>query len=292
VIKSQPMGSKNFFDSGERQIRKMLVVNGIEFVLRNQLHQMGELHRDSSFGLEEDFHAADEIVQIGNMGEDVISHDQIRLDSPRYQLAGRFLAKKFHYGWDSFLNRDFGDIRRRLYAQDFDPLADKIAQQIAIIARDLDDLALPVQAKTFDHHFDIGFGMLEPRFRIGGEIGIVAKNMVGAFKFLELHQEAAFAHINVQRIKALDLIKLRRFQPRLSKGRLTQVYKSMPQYGSTKPTTVLSHRNNHCFLPIISPIFYEPRNKTLSVFQISVPCRNPEAQLRLSCPIRAVASII
>src|SRR5215831_10144247 len=54
-----------------------------------------------------------------------------------------------------------------------------------------------------------------------------------------------------------------------------------------------SHPQQTYFFPILIslPTFYGPRNNTLSVFQISVPCRNPEAQLRLSCPIRAIASI-
>src|SRR5215472_17499810 len=76
--------------------------------------------------------------------------------------------------------------------------------------------------------------------------------MFGAFKFLELHQEAALTHIHVQRIEGLHLVELRWLQPRFSKGRHTQVYESMLQNRSTKPTTTLSHiPKRHYFFPIL-----------------------------------------
>ena len=75
------MGGKHVFDRDEREIREMFMVDGVEFVLRNQLHQMRELHRDGSLGLKQNFQTFDKIVQIGNMREHVIAHDQIRLGS-------------------------------------------------------------------------------------------------------------------------------------------------------------------------------------------------------------------
>ena len=61
----------------ERTIREMLVVDGVVLVLVDETGEMGELERRCSARCQEPLDAADEVIEIGDLGEDVVPDDQI-----------------------------------------------------------------------------------------------------------------------------------------------------------------------------------------------------------------------
>ena len=55
----------------------MLVIDGVELRLLDQPEQVREFERDHAAGLERGLQPADEIVDVGNMGEDVVAADEV-----------------------------------------------------------------------------------------------------------------------------------------------------------------------------------------------------------------------
>ena len=89
----------------------MLVVNRVELTPFDQPLEMRELECCSPRGLEQDFEAGDEIVEVGDVREDVVG---------RHQIGGAVLAREpprdlrtkiGDFGRDPLADRDLGDVR-------------------------------------------------------------------------------------------------------------------------------------------------------------------------------------
>ena len=59
----------------------MLMVDRVELVLFHQPQQVRELESENSSGLSKNLHSCNEVAKIGNLGKDIITHQQIRLFS-------------------------------------------------------------------------------------------------------------------------------------------------------------------------------------------------------------------
>ena len=81
------------------------------------------------------------------------------------------------------------------------PQRDEIAQQVAVVARQLDDRALGIEAESLDDLLGVLPGVLEPRLRIRREIGILGEDRLGPHVLLQLDEEAPLADEYVQRIE-------------------------------------------------------------------------------------------
>ena len=144
------------------------------------------------------------------------------------EIRGKSRAEKANQSRHAFLDRYLGHICGRLNAQHWHLVTDEILQQVAVIARDFYDEALFVQTKPLPHALAVSFAVLKPRIRIGREIRVVAENLFCALVLIELHQEAALANINVQRIIHLGPVKVRRRRIGLTKRRHPQIDECSP----------------------------------------------------------------
>ena len=70
------------------------------------------------------------------------------------------------------------------------PFADKILEEIAVVARDLYDPARVIEPETSGYCIRVCAGMREPAIRIGGKIGVVGKDDFGGGCGLQLNQKA------------------------------------------------------------------------------------------------------
>jgi hypothetical protein len=99
----------------------------------------------------------------------------------------------------------------------------EILQQIAVIARNLDNKFIFIQAESFNHHFNIVLAMFQPAIRIGRKIGISGmENVLCLFELFQLNQQAVFADINVQRIVRLHPVEVITGKIGIGKGRRTK----------------------------------------------------------------------
>ena len=69
------MRSQYFFGRIERKIGKMLMVDGIELGLFDELQQMWKFEADDAVRLKQNGKSGNEIIDIRNVSEDVISDD-------------------------------------------------------------------------------------------------------------------------------------------------------------------------------------------------------------------------
>jgi hypothetical protein len=201
----------------------VLVVDRVELVLVHELEQVGELHRDHAARLEQELHAADEIIDVRHVRQHVVAEQEIRpalLGGDR----GRGLpAEELDGRRDALGDRGLRDVRCRLDAATRHAARDEVLQQIAVVARDLHDQRLRAELQPPDHRFDVAPGVLHPAVGVRREVGVVGKDVVGCDVHLQLHQEAALAHPGVQRIEALHVIQLVRLNVRLTKRRHAEI---------------------------------------------------------------------
>ena len=118
------------------------MVDGVELVVRHQPQQVRELHRDHAVGLRAGSSARDEVVQVGHVREHVVAEQQVGAAPVRRASAVAVSVPKNRtsVGMPLLLG-DRGDVGGRLDAQHRDRLRREVLQQVAVVARDLDDLA-------------------------------------------------------------------------------------------------------------------------------------------------------
>src|SRR6185436_4801316 len=102
VEDTQAASSEDVADGHERQVGEVFVVDGVELVSLDEPQQMGKFHRDDAAIAQEDLHPTHEIIDVRNMGEDVVSDEQVRPASLPDQMRGGFTPKKSHVCGDSF----------------------------------------------------------------------------------------------------------------------------------------------------------------------------------------------
>ena len=121
-----------------------------------------------------------------------------------------------------FFDRDFRHVERRLDAEhrDAPPLVE--LQQIAVVARDFDHQALPVQATGLDQLVSELFRVLEHGVGERREVEIIAEERLRRNGLGDLQQRAGTAEGEVQRVGRLGLFELRLGQQRVSERRLAK----------------------------------------------------------------------
>ena len=77
-ISSQAVPGRQALDRDQREVGEVLVVDRVELVLRHQPLEMRELQRDHALRREQPGHAGDEVVEVGDLRQDVVADDQIR----------------------------------------------------------------------------------------------------------------------------------------------------------------------------------------------------------------------
>ena len=100
----------------QRKIREVLVVDRVELVLRDQGRNMRKLQRHDALGLEDMLHAAQEIVDIGDLCQHVVGDDEVCLLADCHHIVRKPFTEEGDLRRDISGNRHFGDIDRRLDA--------------------------------------------------------------------------------------------------------------------------------------------------------------------------------
>src|SRR5437867_5231125 len=83
----------------QREVREVLVVNGVELIACNQPHQMRKLYRDHPTGRQQNPQSGNEVVEGGYLGEHVIPDQQVSPPAAGSPLPGRLPPKELYPGW-------------------------------------------------------------------------------------------------------------------------------------------------------------------------------------------------
>ena len=124
----------------QREIREVLVVDRVELVLGDQPKQVRHLDRDDPLGLQEDLQALDEVEQPGHVREHVVARDEVGFDTACAEPLCGLGAEEGHLRGNPLGDGRLRDVGGRLDTQDRHAVRQEVLQQVAVVARDLDDL--------------------------------------------------------------------------------------------------------------------------------------------------------
>jgi len=187
----------------QREVREMLVVDRVELDLRHEVEQVGEFDAQGACRLEGHREPGHEVVEVGHVGQNVVGDDEIRTPAAPHQIRGGFSTEEAGLRGHSARHGGGGDVGGRLDAQHRDAGGDEVLQQIAVVARHLQDQALGSQVEVGDGGKGESPTVFEPAIRMGGEVGVVLEQRTGRHHRLELDQQAAVAHQGVERVAGL-----------------------------------------------------------------------------------------
>ena len=143
------------------------------------------------------------------MGQDIVGGDDVGQAALGAKVARQLGPEEAGQGRHAARPRRLGAIVRRI-----DPLHGnagglEILQEIAVVGGDLDHQAVRTEGEALGHHLGIGAGVRQPGGRKGGEVGVVAVEMLlAAGDVLDLHQLADAADEGAQREEALGVARL------------------------------------------------------------------------------------
>ena len=179
------------------------MVDGVELVPLDQPRQMRELDRDHALRRQQSLHAGGEIVEVGDVGEHVVRHQQVRLSALGHEARRELPAEELDHGLDPPPPGDFRDVRSRLDPKRRYAPLDEMLEQVAVVAGQLHHLAVRAQPEALDHRLHVIAGVGDPGIRIGGEVRVLREDLLRRHQLLELYQQALLADPNMQRIEGL-----------------------------------------------------------------------------------------
>ncbi len=97
-------------------------------------------------GASSDLHPGHEVVEVGHLGQDVVADQQVGLLSPPDELRGGLPPEELDERRHALLDRNGRDVRRGLDAERGDAALHEVLEQVAVVARQLDDPARGRQA--------------------------------------------------------------------------------------------------------------------------------------------------
>ena len=83
----EPLRPEDRTDGMEREVREVLVVDRVVLEVLDQLREVRELERRCPSRPEQRSHAGDEVVDIGHLGENVVSENKVGVAPLRRQGA-------------------------------------------------------------------------------------------------------------------------------------------------------------------------------------------------------------
>src|SRR3954470_7075196 len=82
-----------------------------------------------------------------------------------------------------------GDVASRLDAEHADAARDEVLEQVAVVARRLDDEVLRAEPEVLDHRVRVVTRVLDPAVRVRGEVGVLREDRLGRDELGELHEQ-------------------------------------------------------------------------------------------------------
>ena len=173
-------------------------------------------HHIEDTALKTNCEAADEVADLGDMGEHIVGGHEVGALALADQSAGGFDTEESDLGIDALGPGRFGDVGGGLDAEHGHTRGLEMLKEVAVIGGDLDHQGVSAEFETLDHCVRIALGMRDPAVRIGREIGIVGiEQFVGAREILRLHQPAMGANEQLQREIEFRRLQLVLFQVRV-----------------------------------------------------------------------------
>ena len=108
-------------------------------------------------------HAGDEVVEVGDVGEDVVGDQQVGAAALGHEPGGELAAEELDDGLDAPLPGDLGDVGGGLDAERRDAALDEVLEQVAVVAGELDHQAVRAEPEALDRRSPRSRARARPR---------------------------------------------------------------------------------------------------------------------------------
>ncbi len=180
VEQLEPGLRERALDGDEREVREVLVVDRVELGLLDQPQQVRELHRHDAARPQSARSPATKSRSGPARARARCCRSARSASRPARAAAGQLERRR--------TRRASGSRPPRRAAATFaagsipstgTPRSSKYRKEVAVVARDLDDLARRVEAEALDHLVDVVACVLDPAVGVRREVRVVAEDLLG-----------------------------------------------------------------------------------------------------------------
>ena len=240
VVDLEPMGAKDFCGRPEREIREVLVVDGVVLEPVEQAKEVRKLEGRGPVVTQKDLHSRDEVVQIWDLREHVVARDQTGALALVDQSLSGGAAEEVDEGGHSALLGSLRDIGGRVDPQNRYAGADEVLKEVAVVRRELDDEVVRAQAEALADHLHVLPRVLDPGSRVRRVVRVLGEDLVRRDERFELHEVAPLACEDVKREERLHVPDLLGAEKALAQRRHAEVDDRQVERGTAKAARRLS----------------------------------------------------
>ena len=197
------------------------------------------------------------------MSEYVVGDQQVRLAALGNEAGRELPAEELDHGLDPPFPGRLRDVGRGLDPQRGYAALDDVLEQVAVVAGQLDHLAVLPQPEALDHGGHVVARVGDPGIRIGREVCVLGEDRLRRHQLLELYEQALLADPHVQRIEGLHRPQLLQGDVALAQRRHAEVDERVAQ-GRRAETTAGQARGRRRRIDLISEFDW---HRPLSVHQ-------------------------
>jgi len=194
----------------------MFVIDRIELIALYKPHEVREFHRNHPVRLKENLHPSDKIVEVWDLGQDIVSYNEISLTLFCTELMRRRRTEEGDYRGDPLGEGSLSYIGGGFDSQGKNPSLNEVLEQIAIVACNLNDMAMATKAKALHNHVRVSLRVLQPRVRVRREVCVLDEDILWTHVRFELNQETVLTDVNVEWVESLHVVELVRFHMTLA----------------------------------------------------------------------------
>ena len=192
----------------QAQVRVVLVVDRVVLVSLDEPQEVRYLDAHVPLVGNERSQPVGEVDDVRHVGEHVVGHDEIGPAVLGGHLLPHPLPEKHDLGRDALREGHVGDVPRRLDTEGADAAGERVLEEVAIVAGDLDDEGLRPEVQPLDGLRDEALGVRHPGVTEGGEVGVVGEDVLSRDVRRQLHQQTLVADADVKGVEDLAGVEL------------------------------------------------------------------------------------
>ena len=148
VEELKAMGIEHLARSQQREIGEVLVVDRVELVALDEAQQVGNLDRRHPWGASTSAIPPTKSLRSGTWAMTLLAASRSAARPSAASRSSQIPSEELDDGLDALLLGHLRDIGGRLDTQRGDPALDEVLQQIAVVAGELNDEAVVIEAET------------------------------------------------------------------------------------------------------------------------------------------------
>ncbi len=206
IVDAQAGNSRKPLHRRQAEVAEVLVINGIELQIVDQISEIRHFHYDDAVGLESLLQCGKELSRLRHVRKYVVRVNDVGAPASTGEAFGEIAVEKFNEGRDASLPlRNCRDVGRRLDTEHGNAAIAIELQQIAIVAGNLDHEVMPGKSPCCDSRFHQLSCVTEHFLRKRRGVDVVRKQHLRWDRLADLRERACGTKIKYQRIALFRL---------------------------------------------------------------------------------------